>query len=48
VGSDDLFQHMPARDKLGRIFELLVFEDSKDFGECRTDSLSGDLRSLAR
>lgn len=49
VGSDDIFfQHMSARCELGRIFELLVFEDAEDFGERRADHLNGGLRDLAR
>lgn len=48
VGRDDLYQHMSARYELGRIFELLVFEDAEDFGERRADHLNGGLRDLAR
>ncbi len=46
AGSDDFFQHTPAWDQLGRIFELLVFQDAEDFGDRRADHLSGGLRGL--
>lgn len=48
AGRDDLFQHMPPRDKFGRIFECLVFEDAEDLVDRGTHDLRGDLRRLAR
>ena len=48
LGSDDLFQHMPARHKISWILELFVFEDTEDFGERRADRFSRGLRDLAR